>query len=73
MSANLLCSLASYVVGNILVLITVWKFMGKANVTNIYIANLAVADFLVVVICVPFKVIYRFRNNAFSAVPITLL
>ena len=30
--------------------------MGKRTVTNIYICNLAVADLLVVLICVPFKV-----------------
>ena len=43
------------VIGNVLTLITVWRYL-RNSVTNIYIANLAVADLLVMSICVPFKV-----------------
>lgn len=43
--------------GNILVIISVAKFKKMQNVTNMYLLSLASADLLLVLICVPVKVV----------------
>ena len=37
-------------------LITITRFMDRANVTNIFIANLSTSDVLVIMFCLPFRV-----------------
>ena len=54
--------------GNILVILTVVKVFKTRNVTNMFICSLAVADLLVSVVCIPFRVSLNlmslyFRNN----------
>lgn len=45
-------------VGNFLVCYSVWKSRSLKSVTNYFLVNLAAADFLVVLICLPASVIY---------------
>ena len=46
----------NYVSGNILVLITIFRFMNHGSVTNIFIANLSFGDILVIGFALPFRV-----------------
>ena len=43
-------------VGNLLVLVTVFKVFKSPNVTNMFITSLAFADLFIVLICIPFRV-----------------
>ena len=45
-----------FVLGNTLVLITIFRFMKRESVTNICIANLSFGDILVVGFALPFMV-----------------
>ena len=42
--------------GNILVIITVFSYLNRRNVTNMFIVNLSVSDTLVIVFALPFRV-----------------
>ena len=42
--------------GNLLVTITVARFMDRNNVTNIFIVNLSSSNILVLSFCLPFRV-----------------
>ena len=52
-------------VGNALVCIAVYKNHSMRNVTNYYIVNLAVADFMVILICLPPTVVWDVTGNWF--------
>lgn len=41
------------VVGNLLVCLAVWRNRNLRTLTNVHLVNLAVADFLVIAICLP--------------------
>jgi hypothetical protein len=43
--------------GNLLVIIAILRFKKLQSVTNIFLISLATADFLLIIFCVPFKVI----------------
>jgi hypothetical protein len=45
------------VIGNLLVIAVVVRYPSMQSVTNVFIANLAIADLLVVVICLPVNLI----------------
>ena len=45
-----------YVSGNLLVIITIFHFMNRESVTNIFIANLSFGDILVIGFALPFRV-----------------
>ena len=42
--------------GNLLVIITILRFMNRNNVTNIFIFNLSLSDLLVAAFCLPLRV-----------------
>ena len=42
--------------GNILVLITIFRFMNTKSVTNLFIVNLSFGDILVIGLALPFRV-----------------
>ena len=48
------------VIGNTLVIVSVARFKKMQNVTNMFLLSLASADLLLVLICVPVKVINQF-------------
>ena len=48
------------VVGNILIIITVLKRKSFSSPTNTFLANLAITDLLLILICVPIKLITLF-------------
>ena len=45
-----------YLLGNLLVIITVFGWLPKDNVTYIFVGNLSIADLLVFVGCLPLRV-----------------
>ena len=45
-----------YKTGNILVIITIFRFMSRESITNIFIANLNAGDILVIGFALPFRV-----------------
>ena len=45
-----------FVLGNLLVIITILGFMNKNNVTNLFILNLSIGDLLVVLFALPLRV-----------------
>ena len=45
-----------FISGNILVLITILRFMNRKSVTNFFIANLSFGDILVIGFSLPFSV-----------------
>ena len=47
---------ALYVSGNFLVIITIFRFMNRESVTNLFIANLSFGDILVIEFALPFRV-----------------
>ena len=47
-----------HISGNILVILTIRFFMPPGNVTNIFVANLALGDLLVLSVSLPFKVFF---------------
>ncbi|ELU11863.1 hypothetical protein CAPTEDRAFT_209653 [Capitella teleta] len=49
--------------GNSMVLVTIGKFLGTKSVTNTFIASLACADLLVIMICLPFQINYVWRGG----------
>ncbi|KAL5287693.1 NPFFR2.2 family protein [Megaselia abdita] len=52
-------------VGNALVCIAVYTNYSMRTVTNIYIVNLAIADFLVILVCLPPSVLWDVTNTWF--------
>ncbi|KAL6963195.1 Orexin receptor type 2, partial [Sarracenia purpurea var. burkii] len=52
-------------VGNALVCIAVYKNRGMRNVTNYFIVNLAVADFMVILFCLPPTVVWDVTETWF--------
>lgn len=52
-------------VGNALVCIAVYKNRGMRNVTNYFIVNLAVADFMVILFCLPPTVVWDITETWF--------
>ncbi|ESO88161.1 hypothetical protein LOTGIDRAFT_126576 [Lottia gigantea] len=52
-------------IGNFLVCFVVWRSKHMQTVTNLFIVNLAVADFLVVVICLPPTVLQEITETWF--------
>ena len=45
-----------YFTGNILVIITIFAYLNRRNITNMFIANLSISDTLVILIALPFRV-----------------
>lgn len=52
-------------VGNFLVCVAVYRNRGMRTVTNYFITNLAIADFLVILICLPPTVIWDVTSTWF--------
>ncbi|XP_037116268.1 neuropeptide Y receptor Y2, like [Syngnathus acus] len=50
-------------VGNSLVIYVIYRFKTLRTVTNFFIANLAVADLLVNVLCLPFTLVYTLQGE----------
>lgn len=64
--SNLKQKVSSYLqVGNALVCIAVYTNYSMRTVTNIYIVNLAIADFLVILVCLPPSVLWDVTNTWF--------
>ncbi|XP_028831624.1 neuropeptide Y receptor type 2 [Denticeps clupeoides] len=51
------------VIGNAMVIYVVYKFKALRTVTNFFIANLAVADLLVNMLCLPFTLMYTLHGE----------
>lgn len=51
------------VIGNCLVIYVVYKFKNLRTVTNFFIVNLAVADLLVNMLCLPFTLVYTLYDE----------
>lgn len=51
-------------VGNALVCIVVIRNESMITVTNMFLVNLAIADFLVILWCMPFTILVRYENVA---------
>ena len=45
-----------YILGNLLVIITIMLYMNRENVTNIFITNLSISDLLVITYALPLRV-----------------
>lgn len=58
------------ILGNILVIISVFTYRPLQNVQNIFIVSLAVADLLVCVLCVPFHIVTEIVNGKWIFGPI---
>lgn len=54
----LICIMLVCGIGNCLFIVTLARYKKLRNITNLLIANLAVSDFLVAVVCCPFLVDY---------------
>lgn len=52
-------------VGNVLVCVAVWRNTSMRTVTNYFIVNLAVGDFLVILLCLPPTVIWDVTSTWF--------
>uniref|UniRef100_A0A8C5NCY9 Neuropeptide Y receptor type 2 n=1 Tax=Gouania willdenowi TaxID=441366 RepID=A0A8C5NCY9_GOUWI len=51
------------VLGNSLVIYVIYRFKTLRNVTNFFIANLAIADLLVNTLCLPFTLVYTLQGS----------
>ena len=51
------------IVGNLLVILVVLKNSHMRTITNIFILNLAIGDFLVILICLPYTMINDITGN----------
>jgi hypothetical protein len=58
------------ILGNILVIISVFTYRPLQNVQNMFIVSLAVADLLVCILCVPFHIITEIANGVWLFGPI---
>ena len=58
------------ILGNILVIISVFTYRPLQNVQNMFIVSLAVADLLVCILCVPFHIITEIANGIWLFGPI---
>lgn len=57
------------VVGNILIIFTTCRYRRMKSTTNVFLASLAAADLLLILICIPVKVRYRsmYRETEISS------
>ena len=58
------------ILGNILVIISVFTYKPLQNVQNMFIISLAIADLLVCILCVPFHIITEIANGVWLFGPI---
>lgn len=60
-------------VGNFLVTFVVVRNPTMRTITNVFLVNLAVADFLVILLCLPFTVLWDITNTWFFGTPLCKL
>ena len=53
------------IIGNSLVCYSVWRCSQLQTVTNYFLVNLAFADFLVILICLPSTIAYEYNQSWF--------
>ncbi|XP_065317870.1 cholecystokinin receptor type A-like isoform X2 [Gordionus sp. m RMFG-2023] len=51
------------ILGNFLVILTLWKHKGMRTVTNVYLLNISLTDLLLTIFCLPFTVIGSIIKN----------
>ena len=62
------------VVGNVLVMVTLFQNQRMRTVTNVFLLNLALSDMLLAVFCIPFTLVpVLLRNFIFGAVMCVLI
>lgn len=61
--SSAICIFIVGIIGNLLVIIVVIKNSHMRTITNIFIVNLAIGDFLVILICLPPSVLQDLTKN----------